>query len=202
MSSLQCEGGRGWPCTSTAIHNTSEQQAMWVCLFDHCGRGHVMAVRHAAPGFSSERGPGEGQQGMSRMARTRGHRPATASAGVLLLLCSAALIGGAASWSPGNSGIGMGRSQSHPYRIHPHPRPFMEGAERAKPPHPHPASSVAVSGRVPDQLLLSSCSISGSAIQSHSSIILPDLSEQFVMCVDHVVDDQSSGRASGLAVAG
>ena len=63
-------------------------------------------------------------------------------------------------------------------------------------------SSVAVSGRVPDQLLLSSCSISGSAIQSHSSIILPDLSEQFVMCVDHVVDDQSSGRASGLAVAG
>jgi len=107
-------------------------------------------------------------------------------------------------WSPGNSGIGMGRSQSHPYRIHPHPRPFMEGAERAKPPHPHPhpASSVAVSGRVPDQLLLSSCSISGSAIQSHSSIILPDLSEQFVMCVDHVVDDQSSGRASGLAVAG
>ena len=65
-------GGRGWPCTSTAIHNTSEQQAMWVCLFDHCGRGHVMAVRHAArlhprrhpPGFSSsERGPGEGAAG-------------------------------------------------------------------------------------------------------------------------------------------
>ena len=129
MSSLQCEGGRGWPCTSTAIHNTSEQQAMWVCLFDHCGRGHVMAVRHAAPGFSSERGPGEGQQGMSRMARTRGNRPATASAGVLLLLCSAALIGGAASWSPGNSGIGRG---SHPCHIHPHPRPFMEAAEKAK----------------------------------------------------------------------
>jgi hypothetical protein len=67
-------------------------------------------------------------------------------------------------WSPGNSGIGRGRSRSHPYQIHPHPRPFMEGAEKAKPPHPHTASSVAGSGRVPDQLLLSSCSTSGWAI--------------------------------------
>jgi hypothetical protein len=40
----------------------------------------------------------------------------------------------------------------------------MEGAEKAKPPHPHTASSVAGSGRVPDQLLLSSCSTSGWAI--------------------------------------